>query len=86
MGLTIALFHVKQLIGSLRAWYVKSLRFRAGCLRGGPEETRTPHLCNANAALYQMSYRPMNCEIVPIPYDLVEVVVRPEGIEPPSYP
>ena len=26
---------------------------------GGPEETRTPHLCNANAALYQMSYGPM---------------------------
>lgn len=27
-------------------------------LCGGPEETRTPHLCNANAALYQMSYWP----------------------------
>jgi hypothetical protein len=26
---------------------------------GGPEETRTPYLCNANAALYQMSYWPM---------------------------
>ena len=26
---------------------------------GGPEEIRTPHLSNANAALYQMSYRPM---------------------------
>ena len=25
---------------------------------GGPEETRTLHLCNANAALYQMSYGP----------------------------
>ncbi len=25
---------------------------------GGPEESRTPYLCNANAALYQMSYRP----------------------------
>lgn len=25
----------------------------------GPKETRTPHLSNANAALYQMSYRPV---------------------------
>src|SRR3989344_7793710 len=25
---------------------------------GGPEEIRTPYLSNANAALYQMSYRP----------------------------
>ena len=27
-------------------------------LSGGVEETRTPHLSNANAALYQMSYYP----------------------------
>ena len=26
--------------------------------RCGPEETRTPHLSNANATLYQMSYGP----------------------------
>ena len=25
---------------------------------GGPKEIRTPDLCNANAALYQLSYRP----------------------------
>ena len=25
---------------------------------GGPEETRTPGLCDANAALYQLSYGP----------------------------
>ncbi len=27
-------------------------------VNGGVEETRTPHLSNANAALYQMSYYP----------------------------
>ena len=27
--------------------------------RIGPEESRTPGLCNANAALYQLSYRPL---------------------------
>jgi hypothetical protein len=26
---------------------------------GGPKESRTPDLCNANAALYQLSYRPV---------------------------
>ena len=26
---------------------------------GGPEGNRTPYLCNANAALYQMSYGPV---------------------------
>ena len=26
---------------------------------GGPVGIRTPDLCNANAALYQLSYRPM---------------------------
>lgn len=28
--------------------------------RGGPDRTRTDHLSNANAALYQMSYWPNN--------------------------
>ncbi len=28
---------------------------------GGPKEIRTPNLCNANAALYQLSYRPKKC-------------------------
>lgn len=37
---------------------------------GGPEETRTPHLCNANAALYQMSYGPMNGFMVEIGWNV----------------
>gem|GEM_PF-5140240 len=28
-------------------------------LYGGPKESRTPDLCNANAALYQLSYWPI---------------------------
>ncbi len=32
---------------------------RTGCLCGGPEGSRTPDLRNANATLYQLSYRPL---------------------------
>ena len=34
-------------------------REKSDSFYGGPEEARTPRLCNANAALYQMSYGPM---------------------------
>ncbi len=38
----------------------KTPSFMLGVLRGGPMGSRTPDLCNANAALYQLSYRPKN--------------------------
>ncbi len=31
---------------------------KQGSFVGGPKGSRTPDLCNANAALYQLSYRP----------------------------
>ena len=34
---------------------------------GGLEGTRTPYLCNANAALYQMSYKPLGFRTVGLP-------------------
>ncbi len=39
--------HASQAVGLLHVLY------------SGPEGTRTPDLCNANAALYQLSYRPI---------------------------
>lgn len=39
----------------------------AGRFRGGPEGTRTPDLCIANASLYQLSYRPIACGKVLLP-------------------
>src|SRR2546430_17021658 len=33
---------------------------RRGKARGGPEGTRTPDLADANRALYQLSYRPVD--------------------------
>ena len=43
-----------------RAWRVFDGCFVLISKDGGAEETRTPHLSNANAALYQMSYCPVN--------------------------
>ncbi len=36
-----------------------SYRLDSDHKKSGPEESRTPGLCNANAALYQLSYRPL---------------------------
>ena len=43
-----------------RSWRSKKLHLRAGdkIKFGGADRTRTDHLSNANAALYQMSYCP----------------------------
>ena len=43
------------------SWRSKKLHFRAGdkIKFGGADRTRTDHLSNANAALYQMSYYPV---------------------------
>lgn len=43
------------------SWLLSSYSFEADKF-GGEEENRTPDLCIANAALYQLSYFPMYSE------------------------
>lgn len=39
-------------------FHVKQIQPARADFDGGPKEIRTPDLCNANAALYQLSYWP----------------------------
>jgi site-specific DNA recombinase len=57
--------YAKEVRISLALEFLGSDKQKIGTLQpevlpGGPEETRTPYLGNANAALYQMSYRPIS--------------------------
>ena len=47
---------------------------------GGPMGIRTPDLCNANAALYQLSYQPINYMLYQLSRHLVETFIKEGGI------
>ena len=60
-----------------KGFYITKIPFY-GIFDGGPEGNRTLDLCNANAALYQLSYRPMNVSRE----TFIICMVPPAGVEP----